>query len=129
MPATHYYANKILNHTIGHEAWVMPSELYLGLFSTGITAPGVGTELIGNGYTRIETDENDWSVSSLGQVINENGFVFGPATSDWVKPFSIALIGASNNILLYERITSAPIRVNSGGTLSFQPNELIFSIV
>ena len=64
MAATIYFSNKMLDHFMGKEAYTPPSPMYLALFSTSVSPSGIGTELIGNGYLRVETGPLHWTTAA-----------------------------------------------------------------
>ena len=55
-------------------------------------------------------------------------FTFGPATADWTKVFALGIVGPSNNVLVWQAISSAPFKVLSGHTLVLRANEVILSL-
>lgn len=128
MPTPYFLGNELLDHIMGKGDYPSPSPLYLGIFSTSISVMGLGTEIIGNGYLRIETSASDWSFADLGQIRNTSTFTFGPATADWGKIYALGLIGPGNNVLMWNKITKAPYHVFSAQTLVYEPNEVVLSI-
>ena len=128
MPATNHFANKVLDHVMGKGDYTPPSPVYLGIFSTSISPLGIGTEIIGNGYTRIETGPVHWTTSDTGQMRNVVPFTFGPATADWGNVYALALIGPGNNVLLWQKINTAPFRINEGQSLLVSANEITLSL-
>lgn len=103
MSMTNYLENKILNHIANNEAYVQPSELYVGLL-TNLTngEEGTATEVTGAGYERVRV--------SLGQA--ENGIIkndtdveFAVAQESW---------GAINAVAIYDAVT--------GGNMLFHTN-------
>lgn len=128
MPGTVFFANNLIDHIIGHAAYPAPTPLFLGLFSTAVSPSGVGTELLGNGYLRIETSSLHWSVASSGQIRNLQQFTFGPATATWPKIFALGVIDSGNNVLMWHPINNSPFSLLEGQSLVFNANEIILSL-
>lgn len=80
-------ANKILNMAfcVGGDAVALPDKLYLALYSSACTRTTPGTELSGDGYTRVEVPSMvPVEVTPHWKVSNANPISFPTATANWL---------------------------------------------
>lgn len=80
-----YLINKELNHSLNGAAFSSPTELFLRLYTTALTAAGVGTELSADGYAPVEIECNTTNFPTTSDNSAENGVAIavGTAEEDW----------------------------------------------
>ncbi len=108
-----YLENKLLDHILGTTAYTAPSAVYLGLSIASMGEDAAGTELSGNGYTRVSVA---FDAASGGTTDNTAVVDFPACTgSNWgaVAYWSIWDASTGGNMLLHGAFTSAKtIEVN-----------------
>jgi len=108
-----YLENKLLDHILGTTAYTAPSAVYLGLSIASMGENAGGTELSGNGYTRVSVA---FDAASGGTTDNTAVVDFPACTgSNWgaVAYWSIWDASTGGNMLLHGAFTSAKtIEVN-----------------
>lgn len=113
-----YLANGFLNHILKTGNLAVPTNIYVGLYTTAVGDDGSGTEVSGNAYGRIV--KNTWDNAANGATENTGAVTFNQATGDWGNIVAVALwdnITAGN--LLYSNNLTTPKTVNSGDTAEF----------
>ena len=108
-----YLENKLLDHILGTTAYTAPSAVYLGLSIASMGENAGGTELSGNGYTRVSVA---FDAASGGTTDNTAVVDFPACTgSNWgaVAYWSIWDASTGGNMLIHGAFTSAKtIEVN-----------------
>ena len=108
-----YLENKLLDHILGTTAYTAPSAVYLDLSIASMGENAGGTELSGNGYTRVSVA---FDAASGGTTDNTAVVDFPACTgSNWgaVAYWSIWDASTGGNMLLHGAFTSAKtIEVN-----------------
>lgn len=124
---TNYSKERINDLIFNGSAITFPSTLYLGAFTTEIDGNGTGTEVSGNGYTRITVS----FTTSGDSRSNTAELSFPEATGTWgtVSHFGLIDAASGGNILASFEIPSDQIRnIVSGDQIDIPIGELIFSI-
>ena len=117
MPMTNFLANQIANATLRNTTYTSPATVYASLYTTAPTASTSGTELSGNGYSRIAVT---FSAPANGSASSNVAATFGPATGNaWTGVVAVSITDASSsgNILYYNTIATRNVAV--GDTLTF----------
>ena len=108
-----YLENKVLDHILATTAFSAPSTVYLGLSIASMGDNAGGTELSGNGYTRVSIA---FDAASGGTTDNTAVVDFPSCTgSNWgaVAYWSLWDASTGGNMLLHGAFTSAKtIEVN-----------------
>lgn len=108
-----YLEDKLLDHILATTAYTAPSAVYLGLSIASMGENAGGTELSGNGYTRVSVA---FDAASGGTTDNTAVVDFPACTgSNWgaVAYWSIWDASTGGNMLLHGAFTSAKtIEVN-----------------
>ena len=132
MPASYYVQTNSLNMWLAKSPSVtLPSTVYVGLFLTNPTGAGSGTEVTGNGYSRMAATFGNPTQSGSTMVIsNTNRIEFPQATGTWGTPQYFALYDSSSggNLLFYDSLPTtfeivsgmAPVFVTGNLTVSCQ---------
>jgi len=97
-----YAKNKILDHTLGMTAWVMPTQLYAALYTVVPTDDGGGTQVpIATGYSR-QAAEFDAAVA--GATANSNTITFTANGGDWGEIVAVGYFDESTggNLILWD---------------------------
>ena len=68
---------KVLDHMLGTAAWTYPSQAYIGLSTGSMADDNSGTELSGNGYTRMAIN---FAAASSGSAASNATVTFPTAT-------------------------------------------------
>lgn len=97
------------NQALGAVAWTPSATLELRLFSTALTAAGVGTELTNAGYERktISNNTTNFPVTTTGVRSNAVQFDFATAEEDWddvtsSAVYAIGVFDPSDNLYFYQ---------------------------
>ncbi len=108
---SNYLKDKLVNHVFRNIPYVQPTNVYVALYSSDPTSADVGSEIIGNGYTRM-VSMFDAPVSGSGTTQNELDVVFPSATIDWVTVTHVGVRDAEvgGNLLSYQ-VLSTPVTV------------------
>lgn len=127
MATTIYQSNLLLDYTFGNTAITASNTYYIGLSTTAITAAGVGTEPVGNGYARVtvDNDKTTFTVAADGVLYNDIQIEFPESTDTWGTITHIAIYDANTNgnMLYYSELTT-PRAVAAETTLVFVQNSI-----
>lgn len=128
MAITYTQSNKVLDFLFGNTDLVPPTNYYIGLSTTPISANGSGiTEPSGGGYERISVANNktNFTTSANGYLNNAVQLEFPESTSDWgtITHIFIADQSTSGNVLYYDTLTT-PRQVQTQTSLIFVPNSI-----
>ena len=75
-----YAQNALINATLRNTAYSTPATVYVGLFTTTLTAGGVGTEVSGGAYAR---QASTFAAPSSGVALSNADVTFPQATLAW----------------------------------------------
>ncbi len=125
MPTTNYLENAILNATLRNTSYTSPTTVYSALYSTAPTPSTGGTELSGNGYSRVSST---FSSPSGGITSNSADITFGPATGNWATVVAFGIVDASSggNLLYYTSVNGR--NVKSGDTLTYATGNVVITL-
>lgn len=111
--ASSYLENKVLDHVLGNVAYTAPTNVFIGLWTTTLTASSTGStagEVSGSGYARVQMTNNttNWPVASGGSKSNGTIANFGTAGASWGTVTHMAICDASTggNILYWSALTN-----------------------
>jgi hypothetical protein len=101
-----YLAKKLLDHTLGVQAYAMPAAVYLALFTggDGLEGGSLAAELSAGGYARVAVHMAAAADTADGaQSLGAQNVQFEPATADWPIAQAWALVDAQTggNVLHY----------------------------
>ena len=124
-----YLRNSILNETIAGTGFVPADTLEIRLFSTTLTAAGVGTEITNAGYARktISNDTTNFPTSTSGTKTNALRIDIDAATEDWDDVLAVGLFDEDDNLYFYENFPSA-ISILNGQNLFFDAGDISISL-
>jgi hypothetical protein len=124
-----YLRDKLLNEAIGAVAFAPAATLEIRLFSTVLTAAGVGTEIANTGYARktINNDTTNFPNSSTGSKTNAVRIDFDDATEDWDDILAVGLFDSANNLYFFKNL-DAPVSIANTFHLYFDIGDLNFSL-
>jgi hypothetical protein len=128
--ASTYLEKKILNHTLGVEAYAMPVYVEVGLFTSNPGPLDTGNEVPSDrGYFRLGISFSPAEETSAGTgpsvCKNSSSLIFGPCTNTaWGVITHIGLYDNIGNLLYYAALTEAKT-INVGDTLIISPEQLI----
>ena len=100
--------NKLLDHILKTTPFVVPTDIYVSLYSVAPTKAGGGTELTGNGYARIV--HNSWNPASSEAATNDGAITFAAASGgDWLEAVAFGVHDAITvgNFLGWGDLTTA----------------------
>jgi hypothetical protein len=125
MPTTNYLENAILNATLRNTSYTSPTTVYSALYSTAPTPSTGGTELSGNGYSRVSST---FSSPSGGITSNSADITFGPATGNWATVVAFGIVDASSggNLLYYTSVNGR--NVKSGDSLTYTTGNVVVTL-
>ena len=117
-----YLENEILDHILGTGAYTMPSAVYVGLATATFADDNSGTELTGNGYTRVAATFN---AAASGTADNDAAIEFSAATASWgtVSHFGLFDASSGGNLLIHGAFTTAKL-IDSGDILKISAGDL-----
>lgn len=120
MPMTTAFAQTVANAAVGNVSFTPAANTYAALYSTTLTAAGSGTELTGNGYSRVEMA---YSIAN-GIATSTANVSFTCSGNNWPTVRSLAILDASSggNMLFYQPIAGRNVKV--GDTLTFETGNI-----
>lgn len=103
---TNYLENALVNHVLRATPFTSPTNIYIGLFTSGPQEDGSGTEVSGGSYERQLVT---FSAPNNGTTYNTNVISFPIATADWGTIVGFGLFDAQSggNMLLYGTLVQA----------------------
>ena len=111
-----YLETAVLNHVFRNTALTSPTTVYAAAYTVAPTDAGGGTEVTGNGYTRVAITFG--APSPAGVMTNSSATTFPTASGgNWGDIIAIGVFDASTagNLLAWDGVTSTTI--NDGDTL------------
>lgn len=129
--ASDYVENQILDCYLNQTNITAPTNIYLGLFTTAPSDSGGGTEVSGNGYSRVEITAKFNAASGTGGSLSSNADITGFTASggNWGTVTSIGIFDASTagNLLFYTALDSDAI-VNDGDSFQISSGNLTVTV-
>lgn len=118
--------NELLDHLLGTGSWSMPSQVYVGLYTSAPSDAGGGTEVSGGSYARQAVD---FDAASGGATNPTADIEFPTATANWGTVTHVGLFTASTsgNLLMWGAL-SASKAVGSGDQLVIPAADLDVSL-
>ncbi len=100
-----YLENKLIDHVFRNTTYAQAGTVYLALYSSDPTDADIGTELVGDGYSRQVAAfiaPSDGSTSNVGDI------TFPAATANWVTITHVGLRDAitDGNLLMHQALMS-----------------------
>jgi hypothetical protein len=125
MPMTDYLQNAVANATLRNTAYSSPANVYASLYSVAPTESTVGTEIVGNGYSRQSVT---FSAPSLGSASSNVAVTFTCSGNNWpvVVAFGVTDASTSGNILYYSGISGRTVQV--GDSVVFASGDITIQI-
>lgn len=103
----------ILDNFFSITAWTAPTAIHVALYSAVPSAVGGGTELVGDGYTRIQHAAWNSATAAEPSVVTNNGAItFPTATANWLTVTAAGLFdtATAGTFLGYASITAKYIQ-------------------
>lgn len=129
-----YSADKILDHLLTTAAWTVPTNCYVGLFTSDAglndNNESAQTEVSGGAYARQDTS-GTFASASGGTVTNSAGeIVFPTATTDWgiVSHFALFDAATSGNVLMWGPFSSGSREILTGDGPRFLTSSLTLNV-
>jgi hypothetical protein len=101
-------ANNLLNLMFRNVAYSKP-DTYLALVTTVSSEAGLGTEVSGGSYARVQVNPNGgssptWDLAASGALDNTHDITFATATAPWGTVVGVAVMSAasSGTLLMYD---------------------------
>ena len=126
MPASNYVKTKTLDAWLNGQAFTIPSNLYVALYTTNPNADNSGTEVSGGSYARALLSVADATISGdNGVCTNDSVVQFNEATASWGTPTYFGVLDASTggNLLFYGSLPTT-FTVTAGLAPKFNIGEL-----
>lgn len=126
MDMSTYLKNKIINHVLKSISYVAPTTVYVALYSTDPTDGDIGTELTGNGYSRIS-----FSIGTpTDGVATTTADIVSPiATANWTAITHIGIRDhATTGNLLFHKALTTSVTVLSGNNLRIPSGSLTVTV-
>lgn len=113
-----------------------PAGFFVALFTTAPGASAPGTEVVGNGYARVEAPLAVTPGSNPVNMANPSAIVFAAATANWGTITHIGLFDAATggNFWGFATVnapgtqTPTPVAVNTGQGFQINPGQLVVSL-
>lgn len=134
-----YLENKLVDHIFRGQTFTSPANLYVALFTAAPSDSGGGTEVSGNGYTRVTVSSSlaNWAgtqsagsttaSSGTGGATSNNGAITFPTPTGagWgtVTHFGIFDASTAGNLLFHGALTASKT-INAGDTVSYAAAQL-----
>lgn len=101
---SNYLENALINGTLRNTQYTVPTNVYVGLFTTDPTDAGTGTEISGGSYVR---EAATFAAPSNGASSTNADVQFDQATADWgvIGWFGIFDASTSGNLLYHGALT------------------------
>ena len=130
--ASDYVENQILDCYLNQTNITAPTNIYLGLFTSAPSDAGGGTEVSGNGYSRVEiTAKFSAASGTTGGSLSSNAAITGFTASggNWGTVNSIGIFDASTsgNLLFYTALDSSA-DVNDGDSFQISSGNLTVTV-
>ena len=129
--ASDYVENQILDCYLNQTNITAPTNIYLGLFTSAPSDAGGGTEVSGNGYSRVEITAKFDAASGTGGSLSSNADITGFTASggNWGTVTSIGIFDASTagNLLFYTALDSSAT-VNDGDSFQISSGNLTVTV-
>ena len=121
-----YLQDKVVNLSLRNTAYTPPTTVYVGLFTTTLTAGGSGTEVSGGSYARTSVT---FSASSSGATASNADVTFPTATASWGTVTYVGLYDASTggNLLYFTPLDVAKT-IDSGDIFKITSGNLTVSL-
>ena len=126
MPASNYVKTNTLDAWLNGQAFTIPSNLYVALYTTNPNADNSGTEVSGGSYARALLSVADATISGdNGVCTNDSVVQFNEATASWGTPTYFGVLDASTggNLLFYGSLPTT-FTVTAGLAPKFNIGEL-----
>ena len=128
--ASDYVENQILDCYLNQTNITAPTNIYLGLFTSAPSDAGGGTEVSGNGYSRVEITAKFSAASGTGGSLSSNADITGFTANgaNWGTINSIGIFDAvtGGNLLFYATISDAT--VNDGDSFQISSGNLTVTV-
>ena len=139
--ASDYLENKLVDHVFRAATFAKPAGLYVGLFTTGPSDVGGGTEVAGNGYARVNVPPSDvnWKATQGGTTGASSGntgittnavlVAFPTPTAGWgtVTHFGIWDAPTGGNLLVWSALGAGRL-IATGDAPSFAVDGLTVTV-
>jgi hypothetical protein len=101
-----YLQNAVINATLRNTSYTSPATVYVGLYTTTVTAGGSGTEVTGGSYARIAVTIG---APSSGASSNSANVIFPTATASWGTVTYVGVHDAltAGNLLYFAPLTTS----------------------
>ena len=121
-----YLQDKVVNLSLRNTAYTPPTTVYVGLFTTTLTAGGSGTEVSGGSYARTSVT---FAASSSGATASNADVTFPTATASWGTVTYVGLYDASTGgNLLYFTPLDVSKTIDSGDIFKITSGNLTVSL-
>lgn len=120
--------NELLDLVLGGQAWTIPANVWVGLYTTSPGDAGGGVEVVGGSYARVmvANDLTTWEAAVSGVKANAIAIDFPQATADWgtVKAWAVHRHATNDDVLYWGTVLPNRIILN-GAEPSFMPGALV----
>jgi len=118
----------VLDALVGSSATLLPSTLYVGLFTAAPDEDGAGTELSGNNYSRASVVRSAFTRAS-NTSSNNVDITFATASGAWSTATHFAIFSAvSGGTCYFIGSLNSSVTVGSGVTLKILSGNLSISL-
>ena len=121
-----YLQDKVVNLSLRNTAYTPPTTVYVGLFTSTVTAGGSGTEVSGGSYARTSVT---FGAPSNGVTTSNADCTFPQATASWGTVSHIGLYDASTsgNLLFHTPLDTSKT-IDSGDIFKIASGSLTVTL-
>lgn len=121
-----YLQNAVINATLRNTSYTSPATVYVGLFTSTVTAGGSGTEVSGGSYARTAVTTG---APSSGAASNSANVTFPTATASWGTVTYMGIYDASTggNLLYFAPLTNSKT-IDIGDVFQFSTSNITISL-
>lgn len=109
-----YLRTKVIEHVLGINAFTMPTDIYLALYTSDPTVDDTGTEVTGGSYARQLVS---WGAESGGVVLSDTDITFNSLPAGTVTHWALRDASSGGNLLYFGPMT-VPIVAPGGEDLT-----------
>lgn len=120
-----YLKNKIIKHVLGEEAYTMPTNVYLALYTTNPTENDTGTEVTGGSYAR---QQLSFATAVNGAKTSNTAETFSTMPACTVTHWGIRDASSGGN-LLYFGAFDISIAINAGNSFPIASGDIVIGEV
>ena len=127
--ASNYLRGEIGSGFLNIGAVTLPTVLYVGLFTSALSADGTGSEVVGNGYARKQILATSFDDNGTGGFTLNAALEFAQATGSWGTITDMGIYDASTlgNLIVFDNLAASKV-IGSGDAFRFNSGSITVDI-